>query len=390
MSEASALLLAANADTRLYFQPSADFNGTVDHAISFLAWDQTSGSNGATADVTANGGSTAFSLSHSPSNALVSGLGGAAGFGENSLPAADEAKQVVDLTSIFGAQGIDFFGTHYTDVTIDNNGIVYFGGGLSVAANRDHYAFYNEATGPSTSPTSGALASWQVGPISADLSAAIAVFWADVDTKFATSASPGGNSTGSDRVYWDLDTASRTLTVTWDDVGRFSEANVPNAFQLQLIAGSNGDFDIVFRYESVTWTLANGFPAGFDAPAGFSSGNGTFVQLSSSGNPGAVATRDTDAGNTGGTGVWEWHVHNGIVTERPHVGTASVIINAVNDAAIISPASVSLTETDVPLSTGGQLTVSDVDSSATFVAQAGTTGALRHLRASPPTAPGPT
>lgn len=128
VSEASALLLAANADARLYFQPSADFNGTVDHAISFLAWDQTSGSNGATADVTANGGSTAFSLSHSPSNALVSGLGGAAGFGENSLPAADEAKQVVDLTSIFGAQGIDFFGTHYTDVTIDNNGIVYFGG----------------------------------------------------------------------------------------------------------------------------------------------------------------------------------------------------------------------------------------------------------------------
>ena len=113
---------------------------------------------------------------------------------------------------------------------------------------------------------------------------------------------------------------------------------------------------------------------GFRRAGGFSSGNGTFVQLSSSGNPGAVATRDTDTGNTGGTGVWEWHVHNGIVTERPHVGTASVIINAVNDAAIISPASVSLTETDAPLSTGGQLTVTDVDSPATFVAQAGTSG----------------
>ena len=253
VSEASALLLAADADTRLYFQPNPDFNGTVTNAVSFLAWDQTSGTNGGIADVTTNGGSTAFSSSGPPANILVDGLGGVAGFGEHILAVEDEAQQVVDLTSIFGPEGIDFFGTHYTEITIDNNGIVYFGGGLSVAANRDDYAYYNSSSGPSVSPTSGPLASWQVGPISADLSAAIAVFWADVDTRAITAPSPGGNSTGSNRVYWDLDTTNGTLTVTWDDVGSFDRDTVPNAFQLQLIAGSNGDFDIVFRYETVTW-----------------------------------------------------------------------------------------------------------------------------------------
>ena len=71
VSVTSALLLAADADTRLYFQPNPDFNGTVTNAISFLAWDQTSGTNGGIADVTTNGGSTAFSSSGPP--ASVSG-----------------------------------------------------------------------------------------------------------------------------------------------------------------------------------------------------------------------------------------------------------------------------------------------------------------------------
>jgi hypothetical protein len=53
--------LAADANTRLYFQPAANFNGTIASAITFRAWDQTSGTNGGTADTSPNGGSTAFS-----------------------------------------------------------------------------------------------------------------------------------------------------------------------------------------------------------------------------------------------------------------------------------------------------------------------------------------
>jgi len=56
-----ARLLAADASTRLSFQPNGNFNGTVASAITFRAWDRTTGTNGATADASVNGGTTAFS-----------------------------------------------------------------------------------------------------------------------------------------------------------------------------------------------------------------------------------------------------------------------------------------------------------------------------------------
>lgn len=52
-----------------------------------------------------------------------------------------------------------------------------------------------------------------------------------------------------------------------------------------------------------------------------------------------------------------------------------ISITGVNDAAVLSSATVSLTESDAVLSTGGTLTISDIDNSQTFVAQAATTGA---------------
>src|SRR5439155_3914715 len=57
--------------------------------------------------------------------------------------------------------------------------------------------------------------------------------------------------------------------------------------------------------------------------------------------------------------------------------TVQVTINGTNDAAVLSSATVALAETNAPLSTGGTLTVSDVDSAQTFVPQtngAGTDG----------------
>jgi hypothetical protein len=61
VSNTNARLLAADANTRLYFQPSADYNGTVTNGITFRAWDQTTGTNDSTADTTNNGGIYAFS-----------------------------------------------------------------------------------------------------------------------------------------------------------------------------------------------------------------------------------------------------------------------------------------------------------------------------------------
>ncbi|HEX8772070.1 MAG TPA: tandem-95 repeat protein [Pyrinomonadaceae bacterium] len=55
-------LLAANALTRVRFVPNAEFNGTINPGITFHAWDQSTGTNGNTADTSvALGGITPFS-----------------------------------------------------------------------------------------------------------------------------------------------------------------------------------------------------------------------------------------------------------------------------------------------------------------------------------------
>lgn len=61
LAASSARLLASDANTRLRFVPQPGYTGIIDPAITFRAWDRTSGSNGGTADVTTNGGTTAYS-----------------------------------------------------------------------------------------------------------------------------------------------------------------------------------------------------------------------------------------------------------------------------------------------------------------------------------------
>ncbi len=61
VSDSNARLLAADSSTRIYFAPSLNYNGTINDAITFRAWDQSSGSNGSLSDATTNGGTTAFS-----------------------------------------------------------------------------------------------------------------------------------------------------------------------------------------------------------------------------------------------------------------------------------------------------------------------------------------
>ena len=63
VSEANARLLAADTSTRIRLIPDGIFDGAIDDAIRFRAWDQSQGANGATFNVAINGsgGNTAFS-----------------------------------------------------------------------------------------------------------------------------------------------------------------------------------------------------------------------------------------------------------------------------------------------------------------------------------------
>ncbi|PUE44384.1 hypothetical protein B9Z47_18225, partial [Limnohabitans sp. 2KL-1] len=60
-SEASARLLKADTDNRVYFKAAAGTQGTVADALTFRAWDSTTGTDGLTGNTTTNGGTTAFS-----------------------------------------------------------------------------------------------------------------------------------------------------------------------------------------------------------------------------------------------------------------------------------------------------------------------------------------
>lgn len=228
---------------------------------------------------------------------LISGLGGEANFGEWSLPRNDDlSTSFIDTTSIF-EDGINFFGREFTGLWINNNGSVTFNGPRSTFTP-------SVITGVSGNPE-------------------ITPYFADVDTRGgATSPTFGGNSTGSNLVYYDFDTASDRLIVTWDDVGYFSNhIDKLNAFQLILTDRGRGDFDIEFRYEDMNWTTggasggANGL-GGTVARAGYTAGTGdprAFFELPASGNQEAMLALDETVGNTGDTGRWTFNVRSGDV-----------------------------------------------------------------------------
>jgi VCBS repeat-containing protein len=226
---------------------------------------------------------------------LVNGLGGTDGFGENVVYRNDDGSTgFIDLSSVFDG-GLDFFGTNYSGLYVNNNGNVTFGGSLG-------------------SYTPSGLTSFSSYPI-------IAPFWADVDTNGGDPGTPtaGGNSSGSNLVYYDLDATNGIFTVTWDDVGYYSSHTNPlNAFQLQLYDRGNGDFDIVFRYESINWTTGDasggsGGLGGTVARAGWNSGNGSdFFELPTSGSQTDMLNLDSSAGNFD-TAVWMFEVRDGTI-----------------------------------------------------------------------------
>ncbi len=255
----------------------------------------------------------------SPSNAsgngtLVNNLGGNAGFGENILAIGDDNSVFVDLSSVFSG-GLTFGGTTYTGLYINNNGNVTFGAAQGTFT---PYAIDDDTELPIIAP-----------------------FFADVDTDGgATGATPGGNSQGTNQVYWDLDAQNGIFTVTWDDVGYYSNGtDLLNAFQLQLYDLGGGNFDIVFRYESINWTTGSasdgvGGLGGTVARAGFSADNGTlFYELSFSGDQDGMLALETTTGNatSENDGIWAWRIEGDSVTAGDLGGADTLFGGSGND-----------------------------------------------------------
>ncbi|WP_027580083.1 nidogen-like domain-containing protein [Bradyrhizobium sp. Ai1a-2] len=214
---------------------------------------------------------------------LIKDLPGAEGYGALALDHGDDnSSGPIDIKSVFGANGINFFGHQYTSLYINNNGNITFGS-------------------PTGAYTPSVIDAGFGNPI-------IAVFWADVDTR------------GHGNVYYDLDVADGIMTITWDDVGYYNQrTDKLNSFQLVLISEGNGNFDIQYRYGDIDWTTGDASGGsdglgGTPARAGYSAGDGThYYELPQSGNQDALLTLPTTDGNTGIDGVDQFEVHNGEV-----------------------------------------------------------------------------
>ncbi|MEO9576424.1 MAG: Hint domain-containing protein [Tateyamaria sp.] len=152
-------------------------------------------------------------------------LGGPSGFGENSFKTSgvdeaspwgefDDSAVKVDLTPVFGDDGLKFFGEQYTEMWVNSNGLLTF-------------------ESPNTS--------YQPEGLSGLDQPAIAPFWSDVDID------KGGD------IHWDVDPDAGTVTITWEDVTPYTGSTDTNSFQVVLSSDGGSDFSIEFIYEELSW-----------------------------------------------------------------------------------------------------------------------------------------
>lgn len=214
---------------------------------------------------------------------INTGLGGPQDVGEGSFRGSpltagnyDDGSVRVDITSVFGPEGINYFGTNYTSLYINTNGLITF-------------------DGPVTTYTPSNIA---------DLGyPAIAPYWTDINVT-------SGTATGTNNIYWDLDPSTGRVTITWLGVRAYQNPSSQgtNTFQVVLQHTSDGNFELEFIYQQIQWT--NGYTG--VAQVGMTDGGANDYVLPGSGNSAALmqypnndfATNDPD-------GVYSIRFNNG-------------------------------------------------------------------------------
>lgn len=213
---------------------------------------------------------------------INTGLGGPQDLGEGSFRGStltagnyDDGSVRVDITPVFGPSGINYFGTSYTSLYINTNGLITF-------------------QGPVTAYTPTSLSSLPYP--------AIAAFWSDVNIT-------NGTANGSNNIYWDLDPTTGRVTITWLDVRAYSgPGSARNTFQVVLQHTHDGNFEIDLIYQKIQWT--NGYTG--TAQVGLTDGGANDYIVPGSGNAAAL-TGYPNAGLDSGepAGVWSTRFLNG-------------------------------------------------------------------------------
>ncbi|WP_198919885.1 VCBS domain-containing protein [Pseudomonas chlororaphis] len=172
-----------------------------------------------------------------------------------------------------------------------------------------------------------------------------------------------------------VDTQQVTITVTGSNdapVLSFATGNDAGAVQEDTTLSVSGQFSSadIDHDASAIWTI-NGSPTGSYGSIDVDS-TGQWTYTLANGTDGvAGAVQSLKAGESHDE-VFSVQVSDGLGGVDTQLVT--ITVTGTNDAAVLSSASVTLSETNAPLTTGGSLTVSDIDSPESFQAQIDTAG----------------
>ncbi|XVO83062.1 VCBS domain-containing protein [Pseudomonas chlororaphis] len=172
-----------------------------------------------------------------------------------------------------------------------------------------------------------------------------------------------------------VDTQQVTITVTGSNdapVLSFASGNDAGAVQEDITLSISGQFSSIDidHDASAIWTI-NGSPTGSYGSIAVD-GSGQWTYTLANGTDGvAGAVQSLKAGESHDE-VFSVQVSDGLGGVDTQLVT--ITVTGTNDAAVLSSASVTLSETNAPLTTGGSLTVSDIDSPESFQAQIDTAG----------------
>lgn len=209
----------------------------------------------------------------------------------------DDQSAAVAVNTALWSDGLNMFGTKYTELYVGTNGYITFG-----------TAF----TGFSPS----GIAGFTLAPM-------IAAQYDDLYTtvgRNVTSGAGAGTSQGTGTVYYYAD--SSKMVFTWDNLGLYgtaegsSSGNLGSAFQIILHKPtgdgvSDANFGIEIRYEEVTLDYVN-------ATAGWTAGDQLNYGLINP-DPTVLSSVAESSSNVGVNGVWAWEVRDGAVVAPYYV-----------------------------------------------------------------------
>ncbi len=256
----NARLLAADANTRLYFQPNANYHGTLATALTFRAWDQSSGSTGTLADTTSNGGNTGFSTATDTASLVINPLA--------DTPSVTNATTNEDTQTTSGlvisrnaADGTEV--THFK-ITGISNGTLYQNDGTTQISNGTFITFAQGNAGLKFTPTtdfngSGSF-TLQASTANGDAGLGGSTASATITVNAVNDAPTLGNGTLASVAE---DTASPVgQTVSTIFAGQFADIDAGSSFGGIAVVGNTADAGTQGTWQYSTDSGTNWFAIG--------------------------------------------------------------------------------------------------------------------------------